>query len=866
MQPNEYDFYQEIFTTPLRDFLRETDENDQPLGENQEYLRNSILLRRKWKEAMSNNIGTGPLVKFLGRINYVLFPKNKEMLGKGANTFGIVRWTVEEVKSREDEAEEVFGIVTVKGDYSIVPLMGKDYIILARQVEHEKYGLQYNLVYISENVDFSSEVNQKAFLSTFLTQNQVREMYEVFENPLSVIGEGNVQELMKVKGVGPATAARIIENYNKKKDNSLAYTELDGLGLTNNMIEKLLDHYQNPVKVVFAVKNDPYSLIELDGIGFKKADIIAAKVGVGEKSVRRIAAFIKYFLTTEGDNGHSYVTAADLLLNIYNELGGRDIVEVYEDGTNNVQQALESLQEKGVIGIEQNENRSRRRVFLSSYYKLEREIAENLYRLKQGGGRFYYQGWEDKVAELEKRQGFEFSEEQKRGILVGLQNPVSLITGSAGSGKSSLVSGILAALPTYTFAQTALSGKASARLQEVTGVEGKTIHRLLGYNPQTGFNRNKENPLDEDIVVLDEISLVGGSIFLDLLKAIPTGHKLIMLGDPGQLEAIGPLNLAADMMKSHLIANVGLKEVHRQAKKSGILTTAYAVRAQEQLFNSSFEGIEVRGELQDMILDMECDRETTKERVIRHFQEQYNGPLVDRDIMNIQVLSPVRERGDASVYALNLAIQEIVNPVRDDNCKEKFLVGRPSEENDRSFYIQEGDKVMCVHNNYKLQGESGEEVSVFNGWIGIVEQIDLEQDRMKIDFPLASEPVYFPMGSVRTDIVLGYASTVHKMQGSDYKVVIGAVDYSTPPNMLTCQLIYTLITRAKKLCILVGQSQAICKAISNNFVSSKRTFLPEFLKQLEESGEIRDLNFEVIGKDHDHEQSREKTANQNPTN
>ena len=185
---------------------------------------------------------------------------------------------------------------------------------------------------------------------------------------------------------------------------------------------------------------------------------------------------------------------------------------------------------------------------------------------------------EEIVRQQEHKQGYQFTDEQIAGIKTGLDNQVCFITGGAGVGKSSLVSGILESLKDYTFAQTALAGKASARLQEVTGEEGFTIHRLLGFNPSLGFTFNEDNPLEYDIIILDEISLVGGEIFLSLLKAIPNGSKLIILGDMGQLESIGCMNLAFDLYKSKSIVTIELTKVHRQAQKSGIITTSQQIR------------------------------------------------------------------------------------------------------------------------------------------------------------------------------------------------------------------------------------------------------------------------------------------------
>lgn len=445
-------------------------------------------------------------------------------------------------------------------------------------------------------------------------------------------------------------------------------------------------------------------------------------------------------------------------------------------------------------------------------------------RLLNAENHFDYGNWKEKISALEEKQGFPFAEEQLNGIKLGLDKQVCLISGLAGSGKSSLVSGILASLSEYNFAQCALSGKAAARLQEVTGQAGCTIHRLLSYEPMSGgFAYNEKNQLPYHIIVLDEVSLVGGEIFLDLIKAIPDGSKLIMLGDMGQLESIGALNLAADIYESAVIPTVELKQVHRQAAQSGIITSAHSVRNQEQLYPDGLDGIDIRGELQDMIFELTSDRTQNRAKVLNWFKKWYESDIVGKDIMKIQLIAPVKERGDCCVFNLNLDVQSYINPVNE--FEDKIKMG----SKDKSYYIHVNDKVMCIKNNYKTFDEYGVNCPIYNGWVGIVK--DITPDFVKINFPLAGGIVCMSKNDVRSQLVLGYASTVHKLQGSDAPVVIGALDYSTPPKMLTCQLLYTLLTRAKKRCIVVAECNALTKAIGTDYVSTKRTFLKELLEE-----------------------------------
>ena len=469
---------------------------------------------------------------------------------------------------------------------------------------------------------------------------------------------------------------------------------------------------------------------------------------------------------------------------------------------------------------ENNINKTSRRVYLKKYYNLEKEIAYHLKRIAKAENKFEYDDWEDIVKQQEVKQGWQFTEEQKRGIKLGLDNQVCFITGGAGTGKSSLVSGILESLKDYSFAQTALAGKASARLQEVTGEEGFTIHRLLGFKPPMEFNFNENNPLPHDIIILDEISLVGGEIFLSLLKAIPDGCKLIILGDMGQLPSIGCMNLAFDMYNSKFITTVELTKVHRQAQKSGIITDSQKMRNGIPVLEKNFVGQIVTGELKDMYYDISDSTEQTREKVVEWFKNKYNSDQID-NIMDIQILSPCKDRGDASVFNLNQDIQAFVNPPSPDKKELTVKAGK-----DRKYILREGDKVMCIKNNYKVTGSS--KTGVFNGWCGILTEIT-DYGFHKVYIPMIDDTMTFSTFDLTSGVILGYASTIHKFQGSSAKIIIGAFDNTTPPMMRTKELVYTLWTRAEKECITVAQNTALYNAAKNSGVIDKNTFLVELL-------------------------------------
>lgn len=766
------------------------------------------------------------IIKIQARMNRILFPKYPDVLGEGGNNFGIVSWNPIDVIEGEPHIDS-WGTIVVKGNYEEKIEYADDYIIIAKEVHSQDRGLQYDLLYFAKNLDLSKVKNQKAFLKTFLSDIQIKEMYKVLDNPLEVIKEHDIESLKKVHGVGDYIANCIIERFEENRDNCELYIELDKYGLTPKFIQKLVKKYSNPQKVIEIVKNNPYQLsFDVEGIGFKTADDIALKGGIKRTDPDRIKGYINYILNEQAQEGNSFITSGELTSFIFEEFGGKEnILEVYKDENdniigNNINEAIKGLKDNGIIQIEENESKSQRRVYLTKYYRLEEEIAKHLKRIAKAENKFKYDDWEEILKQQEIKQGWTFTEEQRTGIKLGLDEQVCFITGGAGTGKSSLVSGILESLKNYTFAQTALAGKASARLQEVTGEEGYTIHRLLGFKPPYGFTFNEDDPLTYDIIILDEISLVGGEIFLSLLKAIPNGTKLIILGDMGQLPSIGCMNLAFDLYNSNFITTIELTKVHRQAQKSGIITDSLKLRNQIPVLDKNFVGEVVHGELQDMYYDISDTTESTRSKVMKWFKEKYDSEIV-KNIMDIQILCPCKDRGDSSVFNLNLDVQNYINPPSPD--KKEIVV---KQSKDKNYTLREGDKVMCIKNNYKVVGEH--KTGVFNGWCGILTEIT-DYGFHKVYIPMIHDTMTFSTSDLINGVILGYASTVHKYQGSSARIIIGAFDNTTPPMMRTKELLYTLWTRAEKECITVAQNTALYNATKTSGVINKNTFLVELL-------------------------------------
>ena len=433
---------------------------------------------------------------------------------------------------------------------------------------------------------------------------------------------------------------------------------------------------------------------------------------------------------------------------------------------------------------------------------------------------FNIDNWEEIVQKVEEEQGFTFTDEQKAAIKLSLDNHVMALTGLAGGGKTSTANGICSLYDDYNILACALSGKASVRITEATGLDACTIHRALGYK-NGRFTFNKHNKLAVDIVLIDEATMINGTLFLALLEAIPTGAKVIIMGDVQQLTPIGNCQVFADILDSNVLPVVKLTKPHRQALMSGIIPTSIKVAHQEQIFKNGFDGCEIIGELKDMELDITSNKDSISNKIIEHFQTEmakYN------DIMEVQVCVPMRLKGELSCYNLNTKIQSIYNPKFNDNPEIEILLEKKDEEC-KKYSIRVGDKVLNIKNNYNCINTEGVITPVFNGNIGIVKEIT-EDGYSKVDFVGIGE-IIFNAGESK-NLELAYACTTHKMQGSGFTSTIVGMDTSSYI-MNNSELLYTAITRAKKYCVLVGNNYAITKAIQSKEIKTKQTFLKDML-------------------------------------
>lgn len=741
------------------------------------------------------------IVKAIISVERIFFPKRRTHIK--SSEFGIFLANI------EDGIENCEGIhkqIKLKGVGCELNIGSDKYKVSCKLCDsNEKYGDTYEIIYVNRLIDLKDKVKQHNFLMSILNETTVNRLYEKYDDVVSLLENEDVKSLVEVKGIGVPTAMKIISKYNDCKDYSSIYTELGHLGLSTNLIKRLVDFYKSPDVAIDTIKVNPYDLVRVDGIGFKKADEIAEKVGINGSNPNRVKGCLIYILSQGGENGKSYLHYSDLLKQLNDTIG-----YIEQDVINNVAKNL--IDKKEVYISKDGEY-----IGLHKYRKLEEDIAAELIRLLKSDSKIEISNLEQIINTTANEQGYEFTNEQRLAIETFANNNILGLTGGAGTGKSTTIKGMIDLVSNYSCVGCSLSGKASVRIKEATGMEAMTIHRLLGYQ-HGSFMFDSKNPMPYDVYVMDEATMTSGELFLSFLQAIPSGSKLILAGDVQQLTPIGSCQVFADILNSNVIPTVRLTKPHRQALKSGIIPLSMDIINQKPICDSTFEGKRILGELQDMELDVFKEDLSPSIRVVNHFLKQYE---IEHDLMEIQVAVPMKNRGDTCTYNLNLLIQSKINPINEN--RKNLIV---SLDKERFYTIQIGDKVINTKNNYNAKNLQGEDIAVFNGNMGIVK--DIKDGYITIDFDGIGEVVLD--GNASKSLELGYACTIHKLQGSQFHRLIFAIN-SSDFILLNAELGYTGITRASKYCVFVFKNQAMKTMINKREVKNKQTYLTMILQE-----------------------------------
>ena len=602
--------------------------------------------------------------------------------------------------------------------------------------------------------------------------------------------EAEPDRLREVTGIGPVRAKRITDAWAEQRivREIMVFLHSHGVG-TARAVRIYKTYGSDAVQVM---TENPYRLArDIRGIGFKTADVIAMKLGIEKTAMIRVRAGISFALTEAMDQGHCGLPTDDLI-----PLAEK-LLEVPIDL---LRAALDlEVSEGTVIADNVGETRC---VFLAGLHRAERGIAERLMRLANGPLPWSWIDPGKALPWVEERIGLVLAESQVTAIRLALMSKVLVMTGGPGVGKTTIIKAILRILAAkgVKLLLCAPTGRAAKRMTEASGFEAKTIHRLLEVDPKGGgFKRGEVNPLDCDLVVVDETSMVDVLLMQALMKAMPDNAALLIVGDIDQLPSVGPGQVLADVISSGAVPVVRLTEVFRQAAQSRIITSAHRIN-QGTMPDLSSPGAE-----SDFYFVQADDPETAVSRIIELVKTRIPKRFGLDPIRDIQVLCPMN-RGGVGARSLNIELQKALNPVGERKV-ERF-----------GWTFAPGDKVMQIENDYDNE--------VYNGDVGYIDEVDPEAGDLIASFD--GRPVTYGFGELDT-LVPAYAATIHKSQGSEYPAVVIPV-MTQHYTMLQRNLIYTGVTRGKRLVVLVGQKKAVAIAVRN--ISGRRRWskLAEWLR------------------------------------
>ncbi len=635
-----------------------------------------------------------------------------------------------------------------------------------------------------------------------------KRIVEEFGLDTLAVMEFNPVKLSKIKGISKQKAIEISNAYNDMKEMQNVIMFLQTNQISTNMAIKIYNIYKE--KTIELVKSNPYQLVEdVEGIGFTTADKIAIKLGIDLYGENRIKAGLIYTLKTASEReGHTYLPKSVLVQNCL------EILSFSDTETNLIEKCIDYLQIEGMV---KNFNyHSEDVTMLTKFYYQEKYIARKLCKLSmnQFDERFNFI---DNINLYQRIHNIQLNGEQTDAVLASLNKGVSIITGGPGTGKTTIVRCILEMFKQQgnRVLLCAPTGRASKRLTETSGIEAKTIHRALEMNPADGegfFHRNENNPLDADIVIIDEVSMVDVTLLYHLTKALKSTARLILVGDKDQLPSVGAGNVLRDLIESKKIHTTQLINIYRQGNDSLIITNAHLINSGKMpvIDNSSKDFFYEAGN--DLVKNSETIVDLVTTRLPNYFGYKPE---------KIQVLAPMKA-GPCGIDNLNKRLQMTINP---------YFSGVELSTDFTKYHVN--DKVMQIQNNYEMEyvkyednGTTQQGTGVFNGDIGYISRIDPETREVTIRFDDGKICRY-----AQTDlyqITLAYAITIHKSQGSEFDcVVIPLVPGA--PIIITRNLLYTAITRAKKTVVLVGSKQILARMIHNNYTAKRFTLLKDFI-------------------------------------
>lgn len=662
--------------------------------------------------------------------------------------------------------------------------------------EHPRYGKQFQVRDYVVQLPATLEGLRK-YLGSGLIRGigpvNAGRIVDVFGLQTLDVIEHNVNRLREVPGIGEKRAASVAVAWEEQKQIKEIMLFLQSHGVSTGLAVKIFKQYGD--EAIAIVQENPYRLAkDIWGIGFKTADKVARQMGVAHDAPQRIEAGLRYVLGTFSDEGHCFATRLQLL---------DAATQILEVPTAGCEPALEGLLQQEELIAEDEA------IYLPPFFRAEASVAAKL-RLLLRSPRdrleiFTAVDWDRAFTGLDARNDFKLAEAQRRAVRMALTHKVAILTGGPGTGKTTITHAIIQLLQSKgcSVLLAAPTGRAAKRLSELTGLEAKTLHRLLEYKPAQGnrFLRDSENPLDTDLIIVDEASMIDILLINHLLQAVEAGSHLLLVGDGDQLPSVGPGNVLQDLIASTVIPVTRLETIFRQADDSFIIVNAHRINHGElPLFPP---------ETRDFFLFHQEDPEQATELVLDIVARRIPAKFGLDARRDVQVLSPMH-RGPAGVSALNRRLQEVLNPPAAD--KTQITHG--------SRILRTGDRVMQIHNDYERQ--------VFNGDMGYIIAIDLEDQTVTIAFDDTTALYEF---SELDAIVHAYAVSIHKAQGSEFPAVVLPL-LTQHYMMLQRNLLYTGVTRARSLVVLVGGVRAIAIAVRNDKIARRNTRLAQRLQVL----------------------------------
>lgn len=713
-------------------------------------------------------------------------------------------YTVLNLVSGEDE-------ITCVGIFSAIA-EGENIEAQGEYTEHPTYGQQFKVASFEEKAPEDEEAIER-YLGSGAIKGiglaMAARIVRRFKEDTFRIIEEEPERLAEIKGISNRKAMEIASQVNEKRDLRQAMIFLQQYGITMNLAVKVYQAYGQDVYNI--IRENPYQLADdIDGVGFRTADEIAARVGIRMDSDFRVRSGILYTLLQASGEGHTYLPETELtprasrLLNVTPEQ-----VE---------KQYMDLAIERKII-LKQLEDQTQ--IYAASFYYMEANTATMLKRLNVSYDVSDAE-IEQRIRGIEKKSGMTLDEHQVTAVKEAVRNGLLVITGGPGTGKTTTINTIiryfeLEGLEIFLAAPT---GRAAKRMSETTGFEARTVHRMLelngGAEGSGGFERDESNPLEADVIIVDEMSMVDISLMCSLLKAISVGTRLILVGDVNQLPSVGPGSVLRDIIQSHACNVVMLTKIFRQASTSDIIVNAHKINHGEEvaLDNKSMDFFFLKRYDADVIIN-----------VVLQLIKQKLPKFVDASPYDIQVLTPMR-KGLLGVERLNGILQRYMNPPANDKVEKEY----------GSTVFREGDKVMQTKNNYQLAWEIRTKygltvdkgLGIFNGDMGIIRQINDFAEQMIIEFD-EGRMVEYPY-KLLDELELAYAITIHKSQGSEYPAVVIPL-LSGPMMLMNRNLLYTAVTRARKCVTLVGNEVTFQQMIQNTSQQKRYSGLCDRLKE-----------------------------------